>query len=338
MRKFIKYSGYRTHMAIPVWMRKVAASLPPELSPKAKEKLHWVDFSHKHGVKLAADAAGVCERTIKRWRQAVQRHGLAGLEEKSRAPKRHRGPQWTAADVEAVRVARSSEDGRGKSKIIIQHLVAATGRILSVSTVGRILTYLKQRGAIREPHRVVKKHPRPARPHGIRRPKDTPRPTRPGELIQLDTVLLRPLPGVELRQFSAIDVVTRITVTDVRTRATARTARDHLTFLVESMPYPIQTIQVDGGSEFMAEFELACKERGIALHVLPPRSPKLNGCVERFNRTSREEFWAWYEGTTDLTTVRKALHRWTSRYNALRLHASLGYTSPLDFLQSLQGT
>lgn len=338
MRKFIKSSGYRTHMAVPMWMRRTAAAIPPSLSPTAKQKLHWVDFSHKHGVSLAAEAAGVCERTIKRWRQAVRVHGLAGLEEKSRAPKRHRGPQWTAADVEAVRVARSSEDGRGKSKIIIQKLVAQTGRILSVSTVGRILTYLKQRRQIKEPHRSVKRQERNPRPYGIRRPNGTPNPTRPGELIQLDTVHLRPLPGVELRQFSAIDVVTRITVTDIRTRATARTARDHLTFLIESLPYPIETIQVDGGSEFMAEFEAACKERGIALHILPPRSPKLNGCVERFNRTTRDEFWAWYEGTTDLPTVRKALHRWTSRYNALRMHTSLGYKTPLDFLQSLQGT
>lgn len=287
MRKFTNTSGYRVQSVIPRWMQKAAATIPPPLSAKAKQRLHWVDFSHKHGVKLAAEAAGVSERTIKRWRQAVRAQGPAGLEEQSRAPKRRRGPQWTAADVEAVRVARLSEDGRGKSKVIIQDLVAKTGRILSVSMVGRILAYLKQRGAIREPHRIVRRQTWNARSHGIRRPKGTPAPTQPGELIQIDTVHLRPLPGVELRQFSAIDVVTRLAITDVRTRATARTARDHLAFLVESLPYPVRAIQVDGGSEFMAEFEHACKERGITLYILPPRSPKLNGCVERFNCTTR---------------------------------------------------
>jgi transposase InsO family protein len=41
----------------------------------------------------------------------------------------------------------------------------------------------------------------------------------------------------------------------------------------------------------MAEFEAACQAKGIPLFVLPPRSPKLNGCVERAQRTHTEEFW-----------------------------------------------
>src|SRR5918993_370382 len=55
---------------------------------------------------------------------------------------------------------------------------------------------------------------------------------------------------------------------------------------------PGDLIQVDSGSEFMAEFEAACQTRAIRLFVLPPRSPKLNGCVERTNRTWRDEFYA----------------------------------------------
>jgi hypothetical protein len=34
-----------------------------------------------------------------------------------------------------------------------------------------------------------------------------------------------------------------------------------------------------------AEFELGCQQRRLHLFVLPPRSPKLNGAVERANRT-----------------------------------------------------
>jgi putative transposase len=41
----------------------------------------------------------------------------------------------------------------------------------------------------------------------------------------------------------------------------------------------------------MAEFEEACCALGIALFVLPPRSPKLNGHVERMQRTFKEEFY-----------------------------------------------
>ena len=37
----------------------------------------------------------------------------------------------------------------------------------------------------------------------------------------------------------------------------------------------------DGGSEFAAEFERACQQRGLRLFVLPPRSPKLNPGIEQ---------------------------------------------------------
>ena len=44
-------------------------------------------------------------------------------------------------------------------------------------------------------------------------------------------------------------------------------------------------------SLFAAEFELACQKRGLHLFVLPPRSPKLNGAVERAHCTHTEEFY-----------------------------------------------
>ena len=37
-------------------------------------------------------------------------------------------------------------------------------------------------------------------------------------------------------------------------------------------------------------FETACQRRGIALFVLPPKSPICNGCVERANAAGRCEF------------------------------------------------
>jgi hypothetical protein len=56
------------------------------------------------------------------------------------------------------------------------------------------------------------------------------------------------------------------------------------------MPFEVRAIQVDGGSEFKAEFEAACQAQGLRLFVLPPRSPKLNGRVERAQRTHKRSF------------------------------------------------
>jgi len=84
----------------------------------------------------------------------------------------------------------------------------------------------------------------------------------------------------------------------------------------------------------MAGFERACEARGIALYVLPPRSPKLNGRVERLNGTARREFWECYEGELDLPTVRDALQAWEETSNTIRPHQALGYDTPAAFLRS----
>ena len=57
--------------------------------------------------------------------------------------------------------------------------------------------------------------------------------------------------------------------------------------LTPDVPFRIEGIQVDGGSEFRAEFEDACRERNLCLFVLPPKRPQLNGHVERAQGSPR---------------------------------------------------
>jgi putative transposase len=78
-------------------------------------------------------------------------------------------------------------------------------------------------------------------------------------------------------------------------RASAQAAAAFLDKIVADMPFPVKAIQVDGGSEFMAEFEVACQTKGIALYVLPPRSPQMSGAVERCNGAWRYEFYETYD-------------------------------------------
>lgn len=79
---------------------------------------------------------------------------------------------------------------------------------------------------------------------------------------------------------------------EARNRATAAAASLFLDKLQADMPITVEGIQVDGGSEFIAAFEAECEKRSIKLYVLPPRSPKLNGGVERCNGAWRYEFYA----------------------------------------------
>jgi transposase InsO family protein len=137
----------------------------------------------------------------------------------------------------------------------------------------------------------------------------------PGDLVQVDTLELRPLPGVVLKHFTARDVICRWDVVEVHRRATASAATRFLDTLQQRMPFLLRALQVDGGSEFAAAFEEACQQRGLKLFVLPPRSPKLNGCVERAQRTHREEFYEVTECSLEIAALNQELQAWEQVYN-----------------------
>ncbi len=128
-----------------------------------------------------------------------------------------------------------------------------------------------------------------------------------GTWCSLDTLDIRPLPGVIFKRFTAHDVISKWNVISAYQRATATTAVLFLDSLEQRMPFPLRAIQVDGGSEFEAIFEAECERQGIKLFVLPPRSPKLNGGVERAHRTHTEEFYEVTDSTFEMQKFRNIL-------------------------------
>ena len=306
-----------------------------EPSPRAGERLRllraWEALRARglSGVECSR-ILGIPRATIYRWRGRWKRAGPCSLENGSRAPRRRRQPGWSPELIQTLLELRE-QYGWGKDKLVI--LLRRDGWQVSTSMVGRILCSLKRRGLLREPPRrpVSARKRRPRRPYAIRKPRDY-QACQPGDIVQVDTLDLRPLPGVVLKHFTARDVVSRWDVVEVYSVATARTATDFLAGLQERSPFPLRAIQVDGGSEFMAQFEAACQESALHLFVLPPRSPKLNGHVERAQRTHTEEFWERYEGDLDLPSVRPALRAWEHLYNTFRPHQALAGRTPQEYL------
>ena len=94
----------------------------------------------------------------------------------------------------------------------------------------------------------------------------------------------------------------------------------------------MRALQVDGGSEFAAEFEQACRQRQLRLFVLPPRSPKLNGAVERAQRTHTEEFYEVTPCSWQVAPLNQQLIGWERIYNTVRPHQALGYQTPQQFV------
>lgn len=303
------------------------------LSRQAKHRLMVIRWHEGHGrsVSRTAERFSYTRVTIYAWLKRYKDAGVAGLEDKSHRPQRCRQSTWSTEHEQRVLKLREQYPRWGKDKLVV--LLRREGIVLSTSMVGRILKRLKETGQLVEalPGGKRRRKDLPPRPYAIRKPKSY-LAQEPGDIVEVDTVDLRPLPGVVLKHFTARDIVSRWDVLGIFTRATANTAAQFLDAIQERSPYEVKAIQVDGGSEFKAEFEAGCQERRIQLFVLPPRSPKLNGCVERGNRTHREEFYEVYDLDWTATGVRPSLLGWEGIYNTVRPHKSLGYRTPQEYI------
>ena len=307
----------------------------PELSREARQRLRWMEHFETHGRNAALTCRyfGISRQTFYRWRRRYDPHRLESLEERSHQPHRRRRPTWSRELALAVLHMREQYPRWGKDKLAV--LLWQRGWQVSTSMVGRILTGLKARGALREAPRtgISTRKRLQRRPYAIRKPKGYAI-KDPGDLVQVDTLDVRPLAGVVLKHFTARDVVSRWDVLEVHTRATATTAAGFLDAIQERMPFPVQAIQVDGGSEFQAAFEMECQRRGILLFVLPPRSPKLNGSVERAQRTHTEEFYEVTEFSLQVATLNQQIRGWEHTYNCIRPHQTLGYLTPFQYVSN----
>ena len=211
--------------ALPNIVYRAASNRPPELSSTAAVRLRLLEQwrairAEGATAARAADILHVPRANLYRWEARLNERGLRGLEPGSRRPRSSRKPQRDLAIVKAVLDLRAKPLCYGKDKIAVE--LRKDGWAISASMAGRILSDAKRRGTIREPPRpgVRRRNPKPKRPYAVRKPKDY-RPTRPGDLVQVDALDVRPLPGVVLKHFTARDVVSRCDVLQVGTRATS---------------------------------------------------------------------------------------------------------------------
>jgi len=309
----------------------------PALSKKAKQRLKWFDYYqfHNRNARLTCRYFGISPQTFYRWKRRYDPRHTESLEDRSHRPRQVRQPTYSLELVDAVLKSREEYPRWGKDKLLI--LLHREGFTSSASTVGRILKKLKERGVLKEPlpnHISARKSQR-QRPYAIRKPKDYVI-KEPGDMVEVDTLDVRPLPGVVLKHFTARDVISKWDVLEAHTRASSHTAAGFMDSLIERMPFPVKVIQVDGGSEFQDCFEQECQRRGIKLFVLPPRSPKLNGHVERAQRTHTEEFYEVTDTSFEIAELNQALLEWERVYNTIRPHQALGYLTPQEFLDLYQ--
>jgi transposase InsO family protein len=237
-------------------------------------RLRWIEAYRE-----LRDAGAVCRRfgisrpTFRKWLRRFEANGDSGLCARSRRP--HRSPTAKVGPAEEKLILGLRRERRLGVKRLRNELRRLHGLQLSPATIHKVL--------LRHELSVL-----PARKRGRHKPKRYSRPI-PGDRVQMDSCKIRP----GLYQFTAVDDCSRYLVAGVFARRTAAAALAFLDQVLEEMPFPIQRLQTDRGTEFFAEqVQRRLMAETIRFRPIPPRSPHLNGKVERVQRTLLEEFWA----------------------------------------------
>lgn len=295
--------------------------------------LHDWDKLKEKGLsdKECQEITGISRATFYRRKKALQTFGTKGLLNRSKRPKSFRKSQIPQKIHDLILHIRLENPTYGKAKITAilrrDHDIE-----LSESTVGRILKSLMESGKIQK-YAAAKRHKRARKFNNHARRWRFEKPQNMGEMIQIDHMSVA-VHNTGYKHFKAVDPISKVMVTELYHDAKAKTAEKFLEKVMAKMPFNVASIQVDGGSEFMKEFEQACANQGIPLFVLPPKSPKYNGCVERGNRTFREDFYNQkrHDMGENICEIRRSLEKMTAKYNDYRPHQNLNFLTPMEYV------
>jgi transposase InsO family protein len=159
----------------------------------------------------------------------------------------------------------------------------------------------------------------------------------PGNRLQVDVKFIEPIGGTRKKhyQFTAIDDCTRIRVLRVYPRNNQKTAIQFIDYVLEKLPFGVECVQTDNGAEFQGAFHWHVLDRGIGHVYIKPRTPRLNGKVERSHRIDNEEFYRLLDGVVidDSKLFTEKLQEWEDYYNFHRPHGGLDGQTPYERLR-----
>jgi transposase InsO family protein len=126
---------------------------------------------------------------------------------------------------------------------------------------------------------------------------------KPGHRLQMDVKFLERIPGTRKRlyQFTAIDDCTRIRVLKIYDACNQATAIRFVDEVIRRLPFRIHVVQTDNGAEFQSQFHRHLEQLEIRHVYIRPRTPRLNGKVERSHRIDNQEFYQLLDKTASPT-------------------------------------
>lgn len=312
-------------------MKTVANTLKFEQSEPAKFRLTVLEHTKHFGWHSASHAYHVSRATIFRWRKRMDGR-LISLVPKSTRPHRTRRMMVDERLLAFLRFLRDTYGNIGKEKLkLLLDAYAASVGIPSYGTT-KIGTIIHRYRLITPVTRRIAQRRKPA----ILRRKYAPHGVLPG-YCEMDGVTVY-FDGETHRFVSIIDVVTRQAwcqwIPSFASRHTVATLEQ----FARRVTVRIHTVQTDNGSEFLGAFHAYLETQKIRHEFSYPRCPRINGLVERFNRTIQEEcINRIIERVDDKETFLAKLEQYCIWYNEKRPHYALRYQTPQAYAQHLSG-
>ena len=303
------------------------------LSPKGRLLLCRRVLKEGWSLAIAAEAAGVSERTAGKWVRRYRVEGEAGVLDRSSAPGRVPG-RTDEARVELIAALR-------RLRMTGAEIADCLG--MARSTVSGILT----RVGLGKLSRLEPLEP----PNRYQR-------ERPGELIHIDVKKLGRIGqrgaghratrsrGAGERSRGAgwefvhvcVDDATRLAYVEVLTDEKAPTAVAFLTRAVafyRQRGITAQRVMTDNGNPYRSALHaIACRALKLKHLRTRPYRPRTNGKAERFIKTLLAG-WAYGAIYRSSAERRAALSGWIDWYNTRRPHGSLSHKPPIARLNEL---
>jgi len=333
---FWKVSGYTSDM-----ITTYKNLLSFQLSNQAQFRLEVIKHFKKYGFESTKDAFKVSRATIYRWTKLLSDNdgSLVKLIPKSTRPKRLRRMETNAGLLDYIKEERAKHYRLGKSKLKVfvdDYCTARNIETISESTIGKIikrhnLYYSKSNYHLyHDPSSAWNRH-KVNRKHKV---KYCPKQNNL-DYVQIDTIV-KFNDGVKRYVYNAIDVNLRFQFSYGYYRASSKNTVDFFNKLESVYPIKegIKTVQTDNGSEYLAVFDNHLRKRGINHLFSYPRCPKINGFVERSNRSLQEEFINQNIDSLvcNLDDFNLKLIDYLIWFNTIRPHHSLNNVSPIKYL------
>jgi transposase InsO family protein len=303
----------------------------------AKLRLEVIEFYDRFGLEATLSAYKVSKATLYRWRKGFNdsQKRLTSLIPQSTRPKQLRQRFIHPQIVTFIKEMRLTYGNLGKDKLkpLVNEFCQKEGfNIPSASTIGRIISdnhcfYQKSGRIYHNPN-----HHRGKSKVELKRlrQKHAPKPESIGHL-EMDS-LVKFVDGMKVYLITAIDVKLKFAFALPYTHLSSQSSLDCFKKLEMVYPFTIKSIQTDNGLEFIGKLDDYLKKKNIKHFFTYPRCPRINGVVERFNRTLREDF---LNLNLHLVRTPKLFHDklidFLLFFNTKRPHQALGQKSPLGY-------